>query len=82
MPKTAREVVKRLGLRYSSERMLSDWHYNARIGIAYLEELSERYEGNPILIAAAYNAGHRVLIVGFELLGDPRNPKVRLGQLG
>ena len=78
MPKTAREVAKRLGLRYSSERMLSDWHYNARIGIAYLEELSERYEGNPILIAAAYNAGPSRADRWIELLGDPRNPKVDL----
>ena len=80
MPKTAREVAKRLGLRYSSERMLSDWHYNARIGIAYLEELSERYEGNPILIAAAYNAGPSRADLWIELLGDPRNPKVDLVQ--
>ena len=78
MPKTAREVAKRLGLRYSSERMLSDWHYNTRIGIAYLEELSERYEGNPILIAAAYNAGPSRADRWIELLGDPRNPKVDL----
>ena len=58
--------------------MLSDWHYNARIGIAYLEELSERYEGNPILIAAAYNAGPSRADRWIELLGDPRNPKVDL----
>ena len=80
MPKTAKEVAKRLGLRYSSERMLSDWEYNAKIGIAYLEELSDRYEGNPILMAAAYNAGPSRADRWIELLGDPRNPKVDLVQ--
>ena len=47
MPKTAKEMAKRLGLKFSSERMLSDWKYNAKIGIAYLEELSERGEFRP-----------------------------------
>ena len=73
-------MAKRLGLKFSSERMLSDWKYNAKIGIAYLEELSERYDGNPILMAAAYNAGPSRADRWIELLGDPRNPKVDLVQ--
>jgi soluble lytic murein transglycosylase len=80
MPKTAKEMAKRLGLKFSSERMLSDWKYNAKIGIAYLEELSERYDGNPILMAVAYNAGPSRADRWIELLGDPRNPKVDLVQ--
>jgi soluble lytic murein transglycosylase len=80
MPKTAKEVAKRLGLKFSSERMLSDWKYNAKIGVAYLEELSERYEGNPILMAVAYNAGPSRADRWIELLGDPRSPKVDLVQ--
>ena len=80
MPKTAKEMAKRLDLKFSSERMLSDWKYNAKIGIAYLEELSERYDGNPILMAAAYNAGPSRADRWIELLGDPRNPKVDLVQ--
>ena len=80
MPKTAKEVSRRLGLKFSSERMLSDWKYNAKIGIAYIEELSERYEGNPILMAAAYNAGPSRADRWIQLLGDPRNPKVDLVQ--
>jgi soluble lytic murein transglycosylase len=80
MPKTAKEVAKRLGLKFSSEKMLSDWKYNAKIGIAYLEELSERYEGNPILMAVAYNAGPSRADRWIELLGDPRSPKIDLVQ--
>ena len=80
MPKTAKEVSRRLGLKFSSERMLSDWKYNAKIGIAYLEELSERYDGNPILMAAAYNAGPSRADRWIQLLGDPRNSKVDLVQ--
>ena len=43
MPRTAREVAGKIGLRYDQRRMTSDWKYNARIGTAYLKELNERF---------------------------------------
>jgi soluble lytic murein transglycosylase len=74
MPGTAREVAGRLGLGYDHDRLLTDWTYNAQLGTAYLAELVERFEGNPVLVAAAYNAGPSRPIRWIRELGDPRDP--------
>ncbi|RBI85849.1 lytic transglycosylase domain-containing protein [Rhodosalinus halophilus] len=76
MPGTAREVAGRLGLGYDHDRLLTDWTYNAQLGTAYLAELMERFEGNPVLVAAAYNAGPSRPIRWMQELGDPRDPDV------
>ncbi len=73
MPKTAQEVAGWLEIDYSKERLTSDWPYNARIGARYLAELAERYDGNPILMSVAYNAGPSRADNWIELLGDPRS---------
>lgn len=54
MPATARAVARRHGL---SQYRLTDPEHSITLGSAYLAELSERYEGQPILATAAYNAG-------------------------
>ena len=72
MPKTAKEMADRVGLRYSQKRLEIDWAYNARIGITYLEELADRYAGNPVLMSVAYNAGPSRADRWIELMGDPR----------
>ena len=76
MPKTAKEMADRVGLRYSQKRLETDWAYNARIGITYLEELAERYGGNPVLMSVAYNAGPSRADRWIELMGDPRKDAV------
>ncbi len=72
MPDTAREVAASLGMPYSGGRMLSDPQYNTRLGTAYLDELLERYDGNIVLAAAAYNAGPGRADRWTASLGDPR----------
>ena len=76
MPKTAKEMAERVGLEYSQKRLETDWAYNARIGITYLEELAERYDGNPVLMSVAYNAGPSRADRWVDLMGDPRNDAV------
>lgn len=76
MPGTARDVAGRLGLNYDHDRLLTDWTYNAQLGTAYLAELVERFEGNPVLVAAAYNAGPSRPNRWMQELGDPRDPGV------
>ena len=78
MPKTAKEMADRVGIRYSQKRLETDWAYNARIGITYLEELAERYDGNPVLMSVAYNAGPSRADRWIELMGDPRNDAVNV----
>ena len=72
MPDTAREVAAYLDMPYSSSRMLSDTYYNTRLGTAYLDELLERYDGNVVLVAAAYNAGPGRADRWTVSLGDPK----------
>ena len=72
MPDTAREVAAYLDMPYSSSRMLSDTYYNTRLGTAYLDELLEKYDGNVVLVAAAYNAGPGRADRWIDSLGDPK----------
>jgi soluble lytic murein transglycosylase len=76
MPGTAKDMSKRVGAQYSLSGLLTDPAYNARLGTAYLEVLSGRYDGNPILMAAAYNAGPSRADAWRKQYGDPRNSKI------
>jgi soluble lytic murein transglycosylase len=61
MPATGREVARRLNERPPSAVGLLDVETNLRLGSAYLREVLDRFDDNPALAAAAYNAGpHRV----------------------
>lgn len=61
MPSTAKQTIRRMGLRYSGENSLLDPRRNISVGTAYLGELMQKFNGNIVLATAAYNAGpHRV----------------------
>ncbi len=76
MPATAKEVARRIGEEYSATRLLRDPKYNARLGGAFLAELSRRYRGNPVLMAVAYNAGPSRADRWSRERGDPGAPEV------
>lgn len=76
MPRTAKEVAGNLGEPYSQGRLLTDWGYNARLGSAYLAELSEEFGNNPVLLSVAYNAGPSRARAWTASRGDPRTPGV------
>ncbi|OED40642.1 hypothetical protein AB833_11265 [Chromatiales bacterium (ex Bugula neritina AB1)] len=60
MPATAKEVGKKLGINVPRWK-LTDSELNIRLGVKYLELVLHRFGRNPVLAAAAYNAGpHRV----------------------
>lgn len=60
MPRTGRQVAKRLNIRWRGNNTLINPSTNIRIGSFYLAEQLKRF-GHPALAAAAYNAGpHRV----------------------
>jgi hypothetical protein len=54
LPSTASHV---LGYPVTCDQLRSDADLNIRAGTAYLNYLTDRYNQNPIKIAAAYNAG-------------------------
>ncbi|RKF18635.1 hypothetical protein DBZ36_09520 [Alginatibacterium sediminis] len=61
MPATAKETARKNAIDYNSRSQLYEAETNIGLGSAYLKELMQRYKGNRILSAAAYNAGpHRV----------------------
>ena len=71
MPRTGREMAGRLGLAFDEGRMLDDAGYNATLGAGYLAYLIEEFGANPVLIAAAYNAGPSRARRWSEANGDP-----------
>jgi soluble lytic murein transglycosylase len=61
MPETGKRVAKDLRLKPPSRAGLLDIDTNLKLGSAYLRAMLDRYNGNLVLAAAAYNAGpHRV----------------------
>lgn len=71
MPRTAQAVATRLGLDYSADRLFEP-SFNARLGIAYLEELQEQFGRSFVMIAAGYNAGPSRPERWMDEQGDPR----------
>jgi len=57
MPATAREVAKRLGRPRPGKRDLLQPATNIPLGTAYLSRVYKRFNRNPVLATAAYNAG-------------------------
>jgi soluble lytic murein transglycosylase len=57
MPTTASVVAKREKIAYNNKDQLFSSQKNINIGVAYLKQLTSRYNQHPVLIAAAYNAG-------------------------
>ncbi|MDK3016613.1 lytic transglycosylase domain-containing protein [Pseudodonghicola flavimaris] len=78
MPATAKLMATELGILggHSTDRLTSDWAYNAKLGANYLAKLAGDFDGNVVLMAAGYNAGPRRPARWIEEYGDPRAPGV------
>ena len=57
MPGTAPEAAELAGLEWDEEAYRTDPAYNKLLGIAYMEEMLRRFDGDVELALAAYNAG-------------------------
>ncbi len=78
MPGTARDVASDLGLLslHSVGRLTSDPDYNARLGAHYLSQMAERFDGNVVMMSAAYNAGPTRPPKWIREYGDPRTGRI------
>ncbi len=72
LPRTARSVARRSGLKYSKQKLTRDAAYNATLGSAYLSEQLQRFDNSYVLTFAAYNAGPSRVDEWISRFGDPR----------
>jgi soluble lytic murein transglycosylase len=57
LPATGRSVARRIGVPWDGTRTLYDPVANVRLGVAYLQELVKRFDGDLEAALAAYNWG-------------------------
>lgn len=72
MPGTAQSMARELGEAFSRGRLIQDPSYNLRLGAGYLGQQLTRFDNEPVLALAAYNAGPRRVTEWLERNGDPR----------
>lgn len=74
MPATARDVARDLGVSdlHTADRLTADPVYNARLGAEYLSQMAQRFDGNVVMVSAAYNAGPSRPPRWMADYGDPR----------
>ncbi|MEM7320034.1 MAG: lytic transglycosylase domain-containing protein [Pseudomonadota bacterium] len=74
MPATAKLVARELGVLggHKTNRLTTDWKYNAKLGANYLAGLAGDFVGNVVMMSAGYNAGPRRPISWMSRYGDPR----------
>jgi len=61
MPGTGKLTAQRNRIPYTGAGSLLDVDKNIQLGTSYLRQVMERFDGNPVLATASYNAGpHRV----------------------
>ena len=79
MPRTAREVARKMGLKSDSDRLTADPAHNVALGSHYLADMIERFDGSYLLATAAYNGGPRNVARWIAANGDPRtDPNVNI----
>lgn len=77
MPGTAAEMAQAIGAAdHSRARVFEDWEYNAQLGAAYLARMADQFDGNIVMMSAAYNAGPARPPRWMSDLGDPRTGAV------
>lgn len=57
MPATARWTAKKLGLKDYRNSLIHQLDTNLRLGTYYMKTVLSKFDGNPVLASAAYNAG-------------------------
>jgi len=73
MPRTAKEVCKKMKIRYSEKLLRTDPAYNILLGSYYINSLIKRFDGSQVLAIASYNAGAVPVNRWIRDYGDPRN---------
>ncbi|MEP0944924.1 MAG: transglycosylase SLT domain-containing protein [Rhizobiaceae bacterium] len=72
LPSTAKRTARKIGVKYSRNKLVTSASYNVQLGTAYLDQQMERFGGSYILTFAAYNAGPLRAEEWVQRFGDPR----------
>ena len=74
MPATAKDVARDLEVSalHTTDRLTADPDYNALLGSVYLAQMAGRFNGNVVMVSAAYNAGPSRPPRWMDTYGDPR----------
>ncbi len=75
MPATAKEVCKRMKIKYNNRLLKTNPAYNILLGSYYINSLIKRFNGSQILAIASYNAGAVPVNRWIKDYGDPRDMK-------
>jgi soluble lytic murein transglycosylase-like protein len=76
LEETGRRAARQAGIPWDRDRFYSDKAYNEQIGTAELYRLSQKYAGDEVLTAAAYNAGEGNVDKWMKRFGDPRKGQI------
>ncbi|HCB1653166.1 TPA: transglycosylase SLT domain-containing protein [Citrobacter farmeri] len=76
MEDTGPEAARLAGVPWDRDKWLNDPRYNAKLGQAYFGAQMKRYDNNPVLAVAAYNAGPGAVDGWIKKFGDPRTGDV------
>ena len=76
MEDTGPEAARLAGVPWERDKWLNDPRYNAKLGQAYFGAQMKRYDNNPVLAVAAYNAGPGSVDSWIKQFGDPRTGAV------
>lgn len=72
---TAKEVGRKLGIKFRKQDLLHNQKLNLTFGCHHLTESIEYYDGSYVLAIAAYNAGPGNVNKWIQRFGDPRELK-------
>ncbi|HBC7364269.1 TPA: transglycosylase SLT domain-containing protein [Klebsiella oxytoca] len=76
MEDTGPEAARLAGVEWDRDKWLNDPRYNAKLGQAYFGAQMKKYDNNPVLAVAAYNAGPGAVDGWLKQFGDPRTGAV------
>lgn len=78
MPGTASDTARKLGIQHQQSWLTSRPTHNVQLGSTYLKQMLDRYNGNLVMAAAAYNAGPGRVDRWISEIGDPRTGQISM----
>ena len=78
MPATAQRIAAQIGEQTSLIALSTDAQHNMRLGMAYLRQVLDQFNGSVPLALAGYNAGPNRVLDWLGTNGDPRGAQAAM----